>query len=130
VQAENYEEAKRLKQTIESLTAVGSQIAKLEAKKQQAVATEDYDEAKKIKDQIDRLRGQYAPKPPAPKMEAPKSRLPYQQQPQPAYEDEYDDAPMKVGHLFPCFFGQSYDQFKTHFVFRISRCRLSRSAVH
>lgn len=69
VAAEDYEEAKRLKVSIEKLRAVGVQLCDLERKKIAAVAREDYDAAKLIKDEINVLRasaGVPQPPPPAP----------------------------------------------------------------
>eukprot|EP00898_Chlorokybus_atmophyticus_P007173 jgi/Chlat1/7457/Chrsp6S07499 len=56
VRAEDYDEAKRLKMTIDKLRALGLNVAKLEAKKRAAVENEDYDLAKAIKAEIDRVR--------------------------------------------------------------------------
>lgn len=53
---EEYDEAKRLKQSIEHLKIIGQKIAALEAKKRAAVDKEDYDSAKLLKADIDKLR--------------------------------------------------------------------------
>lgn len=53
VEQELYDEAKQLKAGIEQLEKLGSQIAKLDAQKRQAVEREDYDEAKAIKVDVD-----------------------------------------------------------------------------
>lgn len=52
---EDYDQAKRLKQTEEQLKSVGLQLARLEAQKRKAVAKEDYDLAKEIKHEISML---------------------------------------------------------------------------
>ncbi|KAL8020201.1 putative UVR domain, armadillo-like helical, TOG domain-containing protein [Plasmopara halstedii] len=52
---EDYDQAKRLKQTEEQLKSIGLQLARLEAKKREAVANEDYDLAKKVKHEISML---------------------------------------------------------------------------
>ena len=53
---EDYDEAKRLKDGINRLKAVGAKVAQLEAKKSSAIEAEDYDAAKLIKVEIDKLR--------------------------------------------------------------------------
>ncbi|KAJ9516820.1 hypothetical protein QJQ45_027229 [Haematococcus lacustris] len=53
---EDYDEAKRLKASIDRLKVVGQKIAQLEARKRAAVEKEDYDTAKLIKADIDKLR--------------------------------------------------------------------------
>ncbi|MEW5298759.1 MAG: hypothetical protein WDW36_001843 [Sanguina aurantia] len=53
---EEYDEAKRLKASIDRLKVVGQKIAQLEARKRSAVEKEDYDTAKTIKLDIDKLR--------------------------------------------------------------------------
>eukprot|EP00195_Chlamydomonas_chlamydogama_P012277 CAMPEP_0202901254 /NCGR_PEP_ID=MMETSP1392-20130828/14151_1 /ASSEMBLY_ACC=CAM_ASM_000868 /TAXON_ID=225041 /ORGANISM="Chlamydomonas chlamydogama, Strain SAG 11-48b" /LENGTH=824 /DNA_ID=CAMNT_0049587793 /DNA_START=202 /DNA_END=2677 /DNA_ORIENTATION=+ len=53
---EDYDEAKRLKASIDRLKVVGQKIAQLEARKRAAVEKEDYDAAKLIKVDIDKLR--------------------------------------------------------------------------
>lgn len=53
---EEYDEAKRLKQSIEHLKVIGQKIAALEARKRSAVDKEDYDAAKLLKADIDKLR--------------------------------------------------------------------------
>jgi len=70
---EDYDEAKRLKASIDRLKVVGQKIAQLEARKRAAVEKEDYDTAKLIKVDIDKLRSagdaaaisseQYVPRP-------------------------------------------------------------------
>jgi centrosomal protein CEP104 len=56
VAREDYDEAKRLKDGINRLKAVGAKVAQLEAKKSSAIEAEDYDAAKLIKVEIDKLR--------------------------------------------------------------------------
>ncbi|KAF8056211.1 CEP104 [Scenedesmus sp. PABB004] len=56
VAAEDYDEAKRIKGSIERLKAVGGKVAQLEARKRSAVEREDYDLAKALKADIDKLR--------------------------------------------------------------------------
>ncbi|WIA42558.1 hypothetical protein OEZ86_008540 [Tetradesmus obliquus] len=56
VAAEDYDEAKRLKASIERLKMVGGKIAQLEARKRLAVEREDYDLAKALKADIEKLR--------------------------------------------------------------------------
>ncbi|KAF6260813.1 flagellar associated protein [Scenedesmus sp. NREL 46B-D3] len=58
VAAEDYDEAKRLKASIERLKMVGGKIAQLEARKRLAVEREDYDLAKALKADIEKLRQQ------------------------------------------------------------------------
>lgn len=53
---EDYDEAKRIKSSIDRLKVVGQAIAKLEAKKRLAVEREEYDVAKILKVDIDKLR--------------------------------------------------------------------------
>mmetsp|Transcript_16128 Transcript_16128/g.44039 ORF Transcript_16128/g.44039 Transcript_16128/m.44039 type:complete len:886 (+) Transcript_16128:261-2918(+) len=53
---EDYDEAKRLKASIDRLKVVGQKVAQLEARKRAAVEKEDYDTAKLIKIDIDKLR--------------------------------------------------------------------------
>ncbi|GMH32444.1 hypothetical protein BSKO_00278 [Bryopsis sp. KO-2023] len=53
---EEYDEAKRLKQSIEHLKVLGQKIAALESRKRTAVDREDYDAAKLLKTDIDKLR--------------------------------------------------------------------------
>lgn len=54
--AEDYDTAKRLKESIDNLKEVGSRVAKLELRKRAAVQAEDYDTAKQLKIEIDKLR--------------------------------------------------------------------------
>eukprot|EP00892_Ulva_mutabilis_P006596 jgi/Ulvmu1/4308/UM002_0029.1 len=56
VEQEDYDEAKRLKDSIARLKQVGQKLAQLEAQKQMAVEREDYELAKQIKKDADRLR--------------------------------------------------------------------------
>ncbi|KAL3902762.1 MAG: hypothetical protein SGPRY_011936 [Prymnesium sp.] len=56
VAAEDYDQAKLLKDQISSLQRAGVQIAELERRKQEAVGREDYDLAKRLKEQLVSLR--------------------------------------------------------------------------
>jgi hypothetical protein len=56
IDAEDYDEAKRLKGCTDRLRAVGGKVAQLEARKLAAVESEDYDLAKTLKSEIERLR--------------------------------------------------------------------------
>lgn len=56
VAQEDFDEAKRIKDIMEKLKAVGKQLAILELKKKRAIENEDYESAKIIKIEIDRLR--------------------------------------------------------------------------
>eukprot|EP00754_Rhynchopus_humris_P008902 Rhum_TRINITY_DN13870_c0_g1::Rhum_TRINITY_DN13870_c0_g1_i5::g.65230::m.65230/K16458/CEP104; centrosomal protein CEP104 len=56
VQEEDYDTAKRMKDQIEKLKEIGSQLLLLENQKKQAVSQEDYDLAKSLKQEIDELR--------------------------------------------------------------------------
>ena len=56
VAREDYDEAKRLRDGINRLKAVGAKVAQLEARKRAAVEAEDYDAAKVLKSEIDKLR--------------------------------------------------------------------------
>ena len=56
VAREDYDEAKRLRDGINRLKAVGAKIGQLEARKRAAVEAEDYEAAKLIKVEIDKLR--------------------------------------------------------------------------
>ena len=56
VEAEDYDEAKRLKAAVDRLRAAGGAIAALEARKRAAVEAEDYDLAKQLKQEVDRMR--------------------------------------------------------------------------
>lgn len=53
---EDYDEAKRLRDGINRLKAVGAKVAQLEHRKRSAIEAEDYDAAKVIKSEIDKLR--------------------------------------------------------------------------
>ena len=57
VEAEDYEEAKRLKEVLARLRQTGLLLRELEDRKRQAVQNEDYDAAKALKSEIDRLSG-------------------------------------------------------------------------
>ena len=52
----DYDEAKRLRDGINRLKAVGAKVAQLEHRKRSAIEAEDYDAAKVIKSEIDKLR--------------------------------------------------------------------------
>ena len=56
VAREDYDEAKRLRDGINRLKAVGAKVAQLEQRKRSAIEAEDYDAAKVIKMEIDKLR--------------------------------------------------------------------------
>lgn len=56
VQMEDFDEAKRIKETIERLKIVASQITELEERKRLAIQNEDYDAAKTIKIEIENLK--------------------------------------------------------------------------
>ena len=56
VAREDYDEAKRLRDGINRLKAVGAKVAQLEHRKRSAIEAEDYDAAKVIKSEIDKLR--------------------------------------------------------------------------
>jgi len=56
VEAEDYEEAKRLKEVLARLRQTGLLLRELEDRKKAAVQNEDYDAAKALKSEIDRLR--------------------------------------------------------------------------
>lgn len=56
VAREDYDEAKRIKASIDRLKVVGEAIAQLDAKKRLAVEREEYDVAKVLKIDIDKLR--------------------------------------------------------------------------
>ena len=56
VSREDYDEAKRLRDGINRLKAVGAKVAQLEHRKRSAIEAEDYDAAKVIKMEIDKLR--------------------------------------------------------------------------
>lgn len=52
VRSEDFDEAKRLKETIERLKSVATHISQLEERKMHAIQSEDYEAAKLIKDEI------------------------------------------------------------------------------
>eukprot|EP00971_Amphidinium_carterae_P271970 5397547-Amphidinium_carterae.1 len=56
VEAEDYDEAKRLKDMLNRLRKTGQLIRELEERKKAAVQNEDFDAAKSLKVEIDRLR--------------------------------------------------------------------------
>ena len=56
VAAQDYEEARRLRDGIERLKLIGRRVAELEGKKQKAVEHEDYESAHVLKKDIDKLR--------------------------------------------------------------------------
>ena len=56
VSEENFDEAKRLKDIMEKLKAIGKQLAMMEIKKRTAIENEDYEIAKSLKAEIERLR--------------------------------------------------------------------------
>jgi centrosomal protein CEP104 len=60
VEEEDYDLAKVLKQRIQDLTELGTELAQLEASKKEAVMSEDYDTAKMLKLKIDGLRARAA----------------------------------------------------------------------
>lgn len=53
---ENFDLAKQIKETINRLQGIGTQLTKLEEQKRLAVQNEDFDMAKQLKFQIDQLR--------------------------------------------------------------------------
>ena len=73
VEADDFDEAQRLKEAIERLRSIGTHLSQLEERKRIACDKEDYAAAKIIKMEIDRLRetacnpsfagGPYAPQP-------------------------------------------------------------------
>ncbi len=56
VSEEDFDEAKRIKDIMDKLKAVGKQLSALEQKKRLAIQNEDYESAKILKVEIDRLR--------------------------------------------------------------------------
>jgi centrosomal protein CEP104 len=56
VQMDDFDEAKRIKDTIERLKTVSTQISQLEERKMIAIKSEDYDAAKIIKFEIEKLK--------------------------------------------------------------------------
>jgi centrosomal protein CEP104 len=53
---DDFDEAKRIKDTIERLKTVSTQISQLEERKTMAIRNEDYDAAKIIKIEIEKLK--------------------------------------------------------------------------
>ena len=53
---EDFDEAKKLKVSIDRLKSISSHLGQLEEKKRQAIMNEDYDAAKLIKIEIDKLK--------------------------------------------------------------------------
>lgn len=53
---ENFDEAKKLKVSIDRLKAISSHLGQLEDRKRLAIINEDYDSAKLIKLEIDKLK--------------------------------------------------------------------------
>lgn len=53
---EDFDEAKRLKETIERLKTVAGHISNLEERKRLAIQSEDYEAAKVIKIEIEKLK--------------------------------------------------------------------------
>jgi len=58
VQNEDFDEAKRLKETVERLKQVATHISQLEERKLHAIQSEDYEAAKLIKSEIEQLKQQ------------------------------------------------------------------------
>ena len=56
VQMEDFDEAKRLKDTIDRLKLVSGHISQLEERKRIAISNEDYESAKVIKIEIEKLK--------------------------------------------------------------------------
>merc|ERR1712216_174758 len=56
VDAEDYDEAKRLRDVIAKLREFGVKVKVLQEEKMRAVDAEDYDEAKRLKIEIDKMR--------------------------------------------------------------------------
>jgi centrosomal protein CEP104 len=56
VQMEDFDEAKRIKETIDRLKTVSTQISQLEERKRMAIQSEDYEAAKIIKFEIEKLK--------------------------------------------------------------------------
>ena len=63
VAADNFDEAKRLKNEIDKLNGANRTLADLEDRKKAAVAAEDFDTAKSLKNEIDRLKRIAVPAP-------------------------------------------------------------------
>ena len=53
---EDFEEAKRLKDTIDKLKSISTHLSQLEERKMIAIKSEDYDSAKIIKQEIEKLK--------------------------------------------------------------------------
>jgi len=53
---EDFDEAKRLKDTIERLRSISTHISQLEERKRIAIRNEDYDAAKIIKIEIEKMK--------------------------------------------------------------------------
>lgn len=53
---EDFDEAKRLKETIERLKSISTHISQLEERKKRAIQNEDYDAAKIIKIEIEKMK--------------------------------------------------------------------------
>lgn len=56
VASEDFDEAKRIKDTIERLRTVAGTISQLEERKRNAIKSEDYEAAKIIKQEIEQLK--------------------------------------------------------------------------
>ena len=57
VNIEDFDEAKRIKDTIDRLKTVAGHISQLEERKRMAIQSEDYEAAKVIKSEIEKLKG-------------------------------------------------------------------------
>jgi centrosomal protein CEP104 len=57
VNMEDFDEAKRIKDTIERLKTISGHISQLEERKRLAIKSEDYEAAKVIKIEIEKLKG-------------------------------------------------------------------------
>jgi len=53
---EDFDEAKRLKETIDRLKSISTHISQLEERKRIAIQNEDYDAAKIIKIEIEKMK--------------------------------------------------------------------------
>lgn len=56
IELEDFDEAKRIKETIERLKTVAGHIAQLEERKRIAIQKEDYEAAKIIKQEIEKMK--------------------------------------------------------------------------
>lgn len=56
ISMEDFDEAKRIKETIERLKSVSTHISQLEERKRLAISSEDFDTAKAIKLEIEKLK--------------------------------------------------------------------------